>query len=414
MANYVKKDQQTYGAGTASVFSIQQVEDEASFSVVDNTRTTTKTRTGFGRGGGTVFRGRGARGGATTRGGRGGFQRGGAGGGRGGHDRFGGRSSRGKRFGYRDYDKPQRIRDASVNVKPDWRMIEEIDFNRLSKLNLETDAGEDIENYGFLYYYDRQYDKPAVKGMEKKLEVIERLYYNPTTSEDPIIQQLAEKDEATVFATETILSMLMCATRSVYPWDIVIVRQGNKVFLDKREGSNLDYVTVNENAVDPPMDAADGKESINSPQALSLEATFINENFAHQVVIESEDRKYNFEHENPFYGGEESEPLASKGYRYRRFDLSVSEDDPIHLIVRAEVDAVSKNPINNNDLFFTVKALNEFDDTAQGAGGAPNWRDKLATQRGAVIATEMRNNSCKLARWTTQAILANADSMRIG
>src|SRR5690606_15300630 len=114
--------------------------------------------------------------------------------------------------------------------------------------------------------------KPAIKGMEKQLEVIERLYYNPTTSEDPIIQQLAEKDEATVFATETILSMLMCATRSVYPWDIVIVRQGNKVFLDKREGSNLDYVTVNENAVDPPMDATDVKESINSPQALSLEA----------------------------------------------------------------------------------------------------------------------------------------------
>jgi translation initiation factor 3 subunit D len=38
----------------------------------------------------------------------------------------------------------------------------------------------------------------------------------------------------------------------------------------------------------------------------------------------------------------------------------------------------------------------------------------LASQRGAVVATEMKNNSCKLARWATQAILAKADQMKIG
>ena len=36
----------------------------------------------------------------------------------------------GRRFGWKDYDKPQRNRDASVNIKPDWKMLEEIDFNR--------------------------------------------------------------------------------------------------------------------------------------------------------------------------------------------------------------------------------------------------------------------------------------------
>jgi len=38
----------------------------------------------------------------------------------------------------------------------------------------------------------------------------------------------------------------------------------------------------------------------------------------------------------------------------------------------------------------------------------------LASQRGAVVATEMKNNSCKLARWTIQAILAKADLMKLG
>ncbi|KAI9824201.1 MAG: hypothetical protein M1832_002007, partial [Thelocarpon impressellum] len=68
------RDQQVYGAGTSSLFAVQLAEDESSFSVVSNERTSTKTR-GFGRGGGTVFRGRGQRGDRGGRGGRGTFQR---------------------------------------------------------------------------------------------------------------------------------------------------------------------------------------------------------------------------------------------------------------------------------------------------------------------------------------------------
>ncbi|KAH0608423.1 uncharacterized protein H6S33_001557 [Morchella sextelata] len=420
------RDQQVYGAGTSSLFSYQHAEDEASFSVVDNQRTSSKPRGSFGRGGGTIFRGRGGRGAAGQTGGRGGAQqqaggRGGYGarGGRGGRDegRFdarGGRGGRGRRFGWKDYDKPQRNRDASVNIKPDWKMLEEIDFNRLAKLNLETDEGEDVDSYGFLYYYDRQYDKPAgTKAAEKKLIVQDRVFFNPTTSEDPVIQQLAEKDEATIFATDSVLSMLMCAPRSIYPWDIVIIREGNKLYIDKREGSQLDFVSVNENAADPPLEVAEGnKDSINSPQALSMEATFINQNFAIQTV--NEDSKYEFDNENPFYSPEEeSEPLGSKAYKYRRFDLSLNDEEPVFLIVRTELDAVMKSP-SGEDLFLTVKALNEFDDRAQGSGGALNWRTKLSSQRGAVVATEMKNNSCKLARWTAQSILAKADLMKLG
>lgn len=410
-------DQQTYGAGTSSLFVVQQAEDESSFSVVDNTRTSTKTR-GFGRGGGTLFRARG-RGARDQRGGRGTFQRVG---GRGGqqnnyYDNRGGRGGRGRRFGWKDFDKPQRNRDSSVNIKPDWRMIEEIDFNRLVKLNLETSEGEDIDTYGFLYYYDRSYDKPPVKNTERKLNVVERVIYNVTTSADPIIQELAEKDEATIFATDNILSMLMCAPRSVYSWDLIITRVGNKIYLDKRDGATVDLVSVNENAADAPLEASEGnKEAINFPSALAEEATYINQSFAFQTVIESDTSRHEMAHENPFYNpSTETEPLASKAYKYRRFDLSLNNDeDPLHLIVRCELDAVVKNNISGEDQFLTIKALNEFDHKAQGSGGALDWRTKLTSQRGAVVATEMKNNSCKLARWTTQSILAKADMMKLG
>ena len=176
-------DQQIYGAGSAALFAAPPVEaDENSFSVVS--REPVKTR--FGRG--AIFtRGRGQRGGGRqdTRGGRAQFSRTGRGGqqGYGGYDSRGGRSNRGgRRFGWKDYDKPARNRDASISIKPDWQLLEEIDFNRLAKLNLDADEGEDLDSYGFLYYYDRSYDKQPVKTAERKLTPVDRAAYNVTTS----------------------------------------------------------------------------------------------------------------------------------------------------------------------------------------------------------------------------------------
>ena len=46
--------------------------------------------------------------------------------------------------------------------------------------------------------------------------------------------------------------------------------------------------------------------------------------------------------------------------------------------------------------------------------GGVNWRQKIDQQKGAVLATELKNNSCKLAKWTAQSILSGADQMKIG
>jgi len=296
-------------------------------------------------------------------------------------------------------------------------------------LRLEVDEPDELETYGRLFAYDKSYDRITTKT-EKPLQLVDRIKYNTTTSDDPIIQQLAAKNTATVYTTDVILSVLMCAPRSVYPWDIVIVREGNNVFFDKRDGGPFDTVTVNENASDPPTDPAPPNPnnlaekaaipeppSINSATSLSLEATYINQNFGFQSVIEkSPPPAVDFTHPNPFYGPDETEPLASCGYRYRVFDLGITEDEDIKICVRTEVDAYSPgqgNPHEGHSLV-TVRALNEFDPRAQGAGGAPDWRSKLDSQRGAVVATEMKNNSCKLAKWTVQSVLAGAELMKIG
>lgn len=288
------------------------------------------------------------------------------------------------------------------------------------KLSLDTPDGDDIDSYGFLYYYDRVYDKqPGAKTSERKLNVLERAAYNVTTSSDPIIQELADKDEGTIFATDNILSMLMCAPRSVYSWDLVITKHNGKVFIDKREGSSLDMVTVNENAADAPLEVSEGnKDNINNPGALMIEATHINHVFPIQVVTESDSAsaRKDMSNEHPFYNAqEETDPPASKAYKYRRFDLSLAQDEePLHLVVRTELDAVVNNAVTGEEQHLVIKALNEFDNKAQGSGGALDWRTKLSSGRGAVVATEMKNNSCKLARWTIQSILAKADIMKLG
>ena len=61
-------------------------------------------------------------------------------------------------------------------------------------------------------------------------------------------------------------------------------------------------------------------------------------------------------------------------------------------------------------MLLSVKALTEFDSKVTGM----DWRSKIETQRGAVIATELKNNANKLAKWTCQALLAGVDIMKLG
>ncbi|CAG5127262.1 unnamed protein product, partial [Candidula unifasciata] len=297
---------------------------------------------------------------------------------------------------------PVRNRDASVQIKDDWIVVEEMDFPRLTKLNLpDIKDGEDLVTHGAMEYYDKTYDRVTTKN-EKKLRRINRIFHKVTTTDDPVIRQLA-KTQGNVFATDAILATMMCCPRSSYSWDVIVQRVGNKLFFDKRDDSDFDLLTVSETATEPPQD--DGTASINSPRSLALEATFINHNFSQQVLKMNEE-KHTFEKPNPFIQGAEGTEVASVGYRYRKWELG----NDIVLIARTEHDAVTYGP-NNEIQFMNVKALNEWD--SRFAGGV-DWRSRLDNQRGAVLATELKNNSCKLAKWTVSALLAGSDQIKFG
>lgn len=339
-------------------------------------------------------------GGSSAHGARGGAHYGGRGGGGGG------------RGGWRDHGRQQRTRNPSIKVGADWDLLEEIEYSRLNKLAFDVDEGEDIATYGRLLPYDRSYDRVTTR-MERPLQRRDRARYNITTSEDPIIQGLAKEGKGKVFVTDTILSVLMSANRSVYPWDIVITREDGKLFLDKRNDQGIfDAVHVNENAHDAPVDG----DSLNGVNSLASEAAAINDFLATQVLKEAEEEggALDLEHPHPFYSEQDADvPVASVGYRYRSFDLANGEDEDCQLIVRAEVDAISRTTSGSTS-YVIIKALNEFDPKAVGSGNALDWRSKLDGQRGAVLATEFKNNGVKFARWTMQGVLSGADQLKFG
>ena len=287
---------------------------------------------------------------------------------------------------------------SSVEIQPEWNMLDQIPFSTFTKLSFSVPEPEDLILCGGLEFYDKSFDRITPKA-ERRLERFKnRNFFKVTTTDDPVIRRLANEDKATVFATDNILATLMCATRSVYSWDIVVQRVGNKLFFDKRDGSQLDLLSVHETSQEPLPEA---KDDINSAYSLSVEAAYINQNFSQQVLFR-DGNKVAFDEPNPF--ANEGEEVASVAYKYRRWKL----DDDMHLVARCEVQSVVE--VNKQRSFLTLNALNEFDPKYSGV----DWRQKLETQRGAVLATELKNNANKLTKWTAQALLANADMMKLG
>merc|ERR1719277_2384162 len=146
------------------------------------------------------------------------------------------------------------------------------------------------------------------------------------------------------------------------------------------------------------------------------EATFINQNFSQQVLSKIDEPLKMQNPKNPFAEGSEDVP-ASVAYKYRIFQMGKppkegEADGRIKLLCRTEIDGVMKGKNEgDDDLLIRLYALNETDSKLT---AGIDWRQKLESQRGAVLATELKNNSNKLAKWTLQAMLAGVDLIKIG
>ena len=207
--------QPAFGSGTASAFAYFHAEDESSFSLVDS-------KAGTARRGGAMTRGR-----TTARGGSnyartGGGQRGGRGGFSGGR----GGAQRGGRRGWRDWEKVWNhvklyvfqegltvslrlavrasllwlspltglcLRKLNSTVLPSFgsksmnlktcTYTVDLTSNTMKLTSLDSDT------YGRVFPYDKTYDRITTRT-EKPLQLLDRIKYNTTTSDDPVIQEV--------------------------------------------------------------------------------------------------------------------------------------------------------------------------------------------------------------------------------
>jgi translation initiation factor 3 subunit D len=300
----------------------------------------------------------------------------------------------------RRFDRRQRRNmSASLRVKETWTEIKEIELEKLDLATLEVTKVKDLYTCGKVNIYDRTFDKLTPKTARGIMPArVQYATLNCTTSEDPIMNDFISKKTAKVYATDFILGCLMAARYSVYTWDIVVRKDGDTIIFDKRDGSQIDDQTVDESAFQPPIDEGD---HINSAESLARESGKTNTDVKRTVLLSK--KSHSLGKPNPFEGTT-SETLPSVAYRYRLYDF----EDDCTILVRGEHDALV--PVDKKAKFAAVKAILEWDPVAN---GRTDWRTKLLRQHGTVIATELRNNKVKLARWAFQSMLAGNGVMKL-
>ena len=284
---------------------------------------------------------------------------------------------------------PVLIREPSIQIPPGWRVIEEIEFGRLAKLQLDPDEPEILKAGHSGRAYDRSWEKTTTR-MERVLAS------GPNDggecqSEDPSTVE-STADTLVVITTDSVASLLMACTRTLTPWDLVIERgAGGIIRLTRRPESQVDAVLVNETAADPPNPEDAGA---NGAKSLAKEATRVNRDLIHQV----------------------SKAAANNDHQQKRLS-AWNLGNGIRLLVQGSLHASARALTSGEEQEVHLRALLEYDQLKSSSvttQSAMDWRQRLDTQRGAVLAYEIKNNNAQMARWVYQAILSSVPAIKLG
>ncbi|KAK2195879.1 bifunctional Inositol polyphosphate kinase/Histone deacetylase domain/Eukaryotic translation initiation factor 3 subunit D/Histone deacetylase domain superfamily/Ureohydrolase domain superfamily/Histone deacetylase family/Inositol polyphosphate kinase superfamily [Babesia duncani] len=342
----------------------------------------------------------------------------------------------------------------SIEPGSNWTVVAEIPFSQLIKIELAKNDVQvnDLFFRGKIGIYDKKMDHISIKNevalqnVSKGLDyywtsthdddciakVLLETYNNSTVADkvpdvsvdevpkssirnkplqyeaSPEAQQLDRNilrfDKIVVAATDQILAVIMTAARSKYSWHLNVTKIENQIIIDKANGSIVDMLTVNETAPEPPMQDAENK--INRPPALGCEAVRVNQNIRQQLLLNEIAETFE---DAPFI--ESGDNPAVMGYRYRTFTIpgdsssNTFEKLPIFIITRAEVHAKLPSPQQG---YTYICALNEFP-----SKNHKSWRSQIETQKGALLANEIRNNTTKLQRFAACAAIGGCDTLKL-
>lgn len=241
-------------------------------------------------------------------------------------------------------------REPSCPVQTGWKLIEEIEMNRLSKLLTLPEQEAVVVSPGSLPRYDRQYDRLTVK-QEKRLPNATAVTASPFV--EPNISSIQCSVEAA--------ALLMACDRTVMPWHL-------DLHVDGQGGLSLTGNAphwIGEGSVDPISD--------DCMQALAKEAASV------QASL------------------------------YR---LIASADQCTPRVLEWQLSSTMRVQVHGQEGIFDPDCLiRPLVETEPKVG--LEWRKRLDQQRGAVLASELRLNYALLARWIYQATLLDSPSIRL-
>jgi len=297
-------------------------------------------------------------------------------------------------YGHRVQTTRTKFKD-NISAQADWSYIFEANKTNFDKTPCYNFKVTDLATIGKISEYDKTWDSKQTAKKNAAFTLPNTLTLSTGPRSDRFLLEHIEKnretDEPIIYTTDTILSSLLTVKNSVFPWDIVVVKEGNQIFLEPSEKNKLNYIdllTVNENtAGNLPEDEKDLLKAC-------VESTNANRKFIEIVTKGTETRDFT-------QGAEGVEVPDNKVYKYREWTL----DNKVHVVVRSEIDAYVKEGENNN--FVKVCALNEFQSQQE-------WKNNYELNRGAMISSEIRNNLSKVCRWLCQAFLVDCNQFKLG
>lgn len=191
-------------------------------------------------------------------------------------------------------------RAPALTPKADWDRVpfDELDLGKViaKTLKIGTDminevVPEDLLWTGKLCSYNDAFEKNHVRSSRlAKRDEYDTTFYNINPVLDDNLLRLF--DEGDVFTTDSILAHLIVSFKSSSPWDIVIEKAEDKIFIGRRPDSDLESFTVSESSSDCRFSPV--ASDINAPGNLSSEAVSINQRFISLVLTDNVRSEVNF------------------------------------------------------------------------------------------------------------------------
>lgn len=246
--------------------------------------------------------------------------------------------------------------ERSIAVQPGWEKIDTISFSQLTKQSISAPRPELFNSCG------KMRDINIIKTPAPLPKRLDSAFTSSAFISSTFTSSAIKTcDRANVFAADNIISLLMVADRTVYPWDLKVSKRAGKIFLSARNNSNFHKIRINENSNNPPT-LSDNKLS---------ESTRVDYIFSQQKKDE---------------------------YIYNIWNLG----DDIKLLIRSNCGVKCGNNI------VTLHALTEYNPKSS------KWSKLLNDRKNAVIINEFKNNSALISRWCIEAYMIDAYKIYLG